>query len=171
MKLNFLSGAFSPTSGRSSSQESKTRPIHLLFLKYGLLVTIVAAFIASAVLLGYGTDIVEGHVRQDRTPGQVECIKKTWIVFLSMNLVFCLMGFIGVALEQICCAFFFSMYSFFVSFGAFFDTVSDNHWFLIICVPITLASLIFVVVMRIERLDPPLPPRKYSIYSASFTRA
>jgi hypothetical protein len=25
--------------------------------------------------------------------------------------------------------------------------------------------------MRIERLDPPLPPRKYSIYSASFTRA
>lgn len=168
MKLGVLARVFSPNSPRT---DIKPRAIHVKILKYALLITTLAAFIASAVLLGYGTDIVEGHVRQDRTPGQVECIKKTWIVFLCMNLIFCLFGFIGITIEQICCAFFFSMYSFFVSFGAFFDTVSDNHWFLIICVPIALGSLIFVVIMRIERLDPPLPPRKYSIYSTSFMKA
>ena len=168
MKLSALSHVFSPNSPRPNM---KPRALHVKILKYALLITILACFIASAVLLGYGTDIVEGHVRQDRTPGQVECIKKTWIVFLSMNLIFCLFGFIGIAIEQICCVFFFSMYSFFVTFGAFFDTVSDNHWFLVISIPITLASLIFVVIMRIERLDPPLPPRKYSIYSTSFMKA
>lgn len=143
----------------------KERPAYVIFLKYSVCLAIVMIFFASLILICYGPSILDPYIPADKTHQQANCLKNTWLIFLILNLVFCLMGFIGFAFERIACAFFFNIYCFFVAFGAFFDTVSRNHWFLCLSVPITIASLVLVVIFRIERLDPPPPVRKYSIYT------
>ena len=150
----------------SKSAMGKDRPLYVVLLKYAVCLAIFMIFFASIVLICYGPSILDPFMSPDKTPEQKTCAYRTWLVFLILNLVFSLMGFIGFAFEKIACAFFFNIYSFFVAFGAFFDTVSTNHWFLLLSVPVTLASLVLVVIYRIERLDPPPPVRKYSIYSS-----
>jgi hypothetical protein len=143
----------------------KVRPTYVTFLKYSICLAIVMMFFASIILICYGPSVIEPYIPSDQTVQQANCLKNTWLIFLIMNLIFCLMGLIGFVFERIACAFFFNIYCFFVAFGAFFDTVSRNHWFLLLSIPITLSSLIMVVIMRIEKLDPPPPVRKYSIYT------
>lgn len=147
------------------------RPLYVVVLKFAVCLAIVLIFFSSLILICYGSSVLKPYMSSHESEERINCMEKTWLVFLIMNLVFCVMGFIGFALERIACAFFFNVYSFFVAFGAFFDTVSRNHWFLLLSLPVTLASLVLVVIMRIERLDPPPPARKYSIYTTVSGRA
>lgn len=163
--MGLITKVFSPNEDLGGR---KRRPAYINLLKYALLMTTFGAFMASAVLLAYGSSIVEGHTSEKRTPEQIECLKKTWTAFLIMNVVFTLIGVVGIFLEQVCCIFFFMVYSFFVSFGAFFDTVNDNHLFLLLAIPLTIGTFIFLAVVRIERMEPPPPARKYSIYTNAY---
>lgn len=168
MKMKFFPESFSMF-GRASSSDitTKIRSKYVTLLKYLLLIQIVAAFIASAILLSYGSSLVDSYVSPKRTREQVDCIKSMWMLFLISTLVMTLIAFIGVIFEQVCLLFTYVVYCFYVTFGAFFDTVSYNHWFLLIAIPMTLSSLLLMIAFRIERLDPPPPVRKYSIYTAS----
>ena len=153
------------------SPTGKERSASVILLKYAVVLSLLATFLTSLVLLCLGEDILDPYLPAGETEEQVNCFKNTWLVFLILNLVFSLMGLIGFVFERIACAFFFAVYACFVSFGLFFDTVSRNHWFLFLSLPVTLASLVLVIVMRLERLDPPPPVRKYSIYTNASGKA
>ena len=155
--------------GFTSSNDitTKARSKYVTLLKYFLLLEIVASFIASIILLSYGSSLVDSHVSPLRTREQVDCIKSMWMLFLISTIVMTLIAFVGVIFEQICLLFTYVVYCFYVTFGAFFDTVAYNQWFLCISIPMTLSSLLLMITLRIERLDPPPPVRKYSIYTTS----
>ena len=168
MKMKFLRESFSmfPFAG-SSEVIRKNRSKYVTMVKYFLLVQVIGAFIACAILLSYGSGLVDSFVSPMKSQEQIHCLKSMWILFLITTLVMTLIAFVGILFEQIFLLFAYTIYCFYVMFGLFFDTVAHNHWFMCVSIPMTLASLLLVITLRIERLKPPPPLRKYSIYATS----
>lgn len=166
--MKFLRESFSMFPFTSSSEVTrKLRSKYVTSLKYALLFQVIAAFIASAILLSYGSGLVDRHVSPLKSQEQIHCLKSMWILFLITTLVMTLIAFVGILFEQIFLLFAYTIYCFYVMFGLFFDTVAHNHWFMCISIPMTLCALLFTITLRIERLNPPPPARKYSIYATS----
>lgn len=146
---------------------NRQRPRLVASIKLSLLITIVAGFVIDIVLLCYGPSVIDEYLAPHKSDDEVKCMKTVWTAFLSLNIVFCVLGFIGVLFEQISCVFIFSIYMFFVSFGTFFDTISKNHLAALCMILITLMSLVFGAILRIERLEPEPPQqRRFSTVSA-----
>ena len=168
MKIGLqLNRIFYPS--EDSVHSLKYRPKIVTFIKWYLVLNTLCGFIVSIIFISYGTGVVTDYISLYKDNQQsIDCLIKIWTVFMSMNIFFTLVELFGVITEQVCCIFMFSIYSFFVTFGAFFDMINENHLLLIYLVPMTLLSLIFMAIVRIERMDPlPAPQRKFSMVSAA----
>ena len=145
------------------------RPVLVTVIKYSLLVTIFFVFVFDVTLLACGEEFIDKYISPYKDEVEIRCLKTIWTVFLSINVFASTLGFVGVCLEQVCCVIVFAVYAFFVTFGTFFDTMSKNHFVTLGLVILSIKSLAFGCILRIERLAPEYSPnRKFSTMSVAF---
>lgn len=91
-------------------QNDFDRPILVTVVRWSLMVIIFLYFVLNVILAFNGSGAVDDYFGAYKDEEEIECLKAVWMVFVSMNIVFSVTGFIGVVIESICCVFMFAIY-------------------------------------------------------------